>query len=146
MLIIEGKAKLLIKVLSSQNLGVKSFILIKLAKGFKLLSLKFTLKLKSMLSLAKSKEDFTRLISALSTLNKEAIKLLDLVKEVHLFKTKNKRTLLINSLYNLTLSNLKKSKKPFKLILINLLQDLALSNLKKSRKPFTYISSNLNFF
>ena len=59
----------------------------------------------------------------LSTLNKEAIKLLDLIKEVYLFKIREGRTLLINLLYN-----------------------LALSNLKKSRKPFTYISSNLNFF
>ena len=39
-----------------------------------------------MLSLAKSKGDYTGLISALNTLNKEAIKLLDLIKEVHLFK------------------------------------------------------------
>ena len=39
-----------------------------------------------MPSLAKSKEDYIKLISALSTLNKEAIKLPDLVKEVHLFK------------------------------------------------------------
>jgi len=50
------------------------------------LSLKLTPELKSILSLAKSKRDYTGLISALSTLNKEAIKLPDLVKEVHLFK------------------------------------------------------------
>jgi len=100
---------------------VKSFTLIKLVKGFKLLSLKFTLKLKSILSLAKSKRDYIKLISALGTLNKEAIKLPDLVKEVHLFKIREKRTLLIDLLYNLALSNLKKFKEPFKLILINLL-------------------------
>jgi hypothetical protein len=74
-----------------------------------------------MLSLIKSGKDYIRLISVLSTLNKEAIKLLDLVKEVHLFKIKGKRTLLIDLLYNLALSNLKKFKKPFKLILDNLL-------------------------
>jgi len=74
-----------------------------------------------MLGLAKSKEDYIRLISVLSTLNKEAIKLLDLIKEVHLFKIGGKRTLLIDLLYNLALSNLEKSKKPFKLILVNLL-------------------------
>ena len=39
-----------------------------------------------MLSLAKSKRDYTKLINILGTLNKEAIKLPDLVKEVHLFK------------------------------------------------------------
>jgi hypothetical protein len=80
------------------------------------LSLKLTLKLKSILGLAKSKGDYTRLISALSTLNKEAIKLLDLVKEVHLFKIREKRTLLIDLLYNLASGNLKKSKEPLKLI------------------------------
>jgi len=96
-------------------------MLVKLVKGFKILSLKLTLKLKSILSLAKSKKDYTKLISILSTLNKEAIKLLDLVKEVHLFKIRGKRTLLINLLYNLALSNLKKFKKIFKLILVNLL-------------------------
>jgi len=85
------------------------------------LSPKLTLKLKSILSLAKSKGDYTRLISALSTLNKEAIKLLNLIKEVHLSKIREKRTLLIDLLYNLASSNLKKSKKPFKLILVNLL-------------------------
>jgi len=89
--------------------------------GFRLLSLKLTLKLKSILTLAKSKGDYIKLINILSTLNKEAIKLLDLVKEVYLFKIKGKRTLLINLLYNLASSNLKKSKKPFKLILVNLL-------------------------
>ena len=101
-------------------MGVKSFALAKLAKGFKLLSLKLTLKLKSILGLAKSKGDYIRLISALGTLNKEAIKLLNLVK-VHLSKIKEKRTLLINLLYNLASGNLKKSKKPLKLILVNLL-------------------------
>jgi len=75
------------------------------------LSLKFTLKLKSILSLTKSKRDYIKLISVLSTLNKEAIKLLDLIKEVYLFKIREGRTLLINLLYNLALSNLKKSKK-----------------------------------
>jgi len=110
------------------------------------LSLKLTLKLKSILSLAKSKGDFTRLINALSTLNKEAIELLNLIRKVHLFETREKRTLLINLLYNLTSGNLKKFKEPLKLILINLLQDLALSNLEKSKEPFAYISSNLNFF
>jgi hypothetical protein len=94
-------------------LGVKSFALAKLVKGFRLLSLKFTLKLKSILSLAKSKRDYTKLINMLSTLNKEAIKLLNLVKEVYLFKIRGKRTLLINLLYNLALNNLKKSKKTF---------------------------------
>jgi hypothetical protein len=96
-------------------------MLIKLIKGFKLLSLKLTLKLKSILSLAKSKGDYTRLISALSTLNKEAIKLLNLVKEVHLSKIRGERALLINLLYNLASGNLKKFKEPFKLILVNLL-------------------------
>jgi len=94
-------------------LGVKSFALTKLAKEFKLLSLKLTLKLKSILSLAKSKKDYIRLINALGTSNKEAIKLLNLVKEVHLSKIREKRTLLINLLYNLALSNLKKFKKTF---------------------------------
>ena len=75
------------------------------------MSLKFTLKLKSILSLTKSKRDYIKLISVLSTLNKEAIKLLDLIKEVYLFKIREGRTLLINLLYNLALSNLKKSKK-----------------------------------
>jgi len=102
-------------------LGVKSFMLVKLAKGFRLLSLKLTLKLKSILSLAKSKRDYIRLINILGTLNKEAIKLLNFVKEVHLFKIRGKRTLLINLLYNLASSNLKKSIEPFKLILVNLL-------------------------
>jgi len=84
------------------------------------LSLKLTLKPKSILSLVKSKGDYIRLISVLSTLNEEAIKLLNLIK-VHLFKIRGKRTLLIDLLYNLASSNLKKFKKPFKLILINLL-------------------------
>ena len=88
--------------------------------------------------MAKSKEDYIRLISVLSTLNKEAIKLLDLIKEVHLFKFKEKRTLLVNLLYNLTSGNLKKFKEPFKPILANLLQNLALNNLKKFKEPFTY--------
>jgi hypothetical protein len=96
-------------------------MLIKLIKGFKLLSLKLTLKLKSILGLTKSKGDYIKLISALSTLNKEAIKLLDFVKEVYLFKIKGKRTLLIDLLYNLASGNLKKSKEPFKIILVNLL-------------------------
>jgi len=74
-----------------------------------------------MLSLAKSKRDYIRLISALSTLNKEAIKLPDLVKEVHLFEIRGEKTLLINLLYYLASSNLKKFKKPLKLILVNLL-------------------------
>jgi hypothetical protein len=74
-----------------------------------------------MLSLAKNKGDYIRLINALGTLNKEAIKLPALVKEVHLFKIRGERTLLIDLLYNLASSNLKKSKKPFKLILVNLL-------------------------
>jgi hypothetical protein len=74
-----------------------------------------------MLSLAKSKGDYIKPINALSTLNKEAIKLLDLVKEVHLSKIKGERTLLIDLLYNLASSNLKKSKEPFKQILVNLL-------------------------
>ena len=65
--------------------------------------------------------DYIKLINMLSTLNKEAIKLLNLIKEVHLFKIKGERTLLINLLYNLALGNLKKSKKLFKLILVNLL-------------------------
>ena len=47
------------------------------------MSIKLTPKLKSILSLAKSKKDYTRLINALGTLNKEAIKLLNLIKEVH---------------------------------------------------------------
>ena len=85
------------------------------------MSLKLTLKLKSILSLDKSKRDYIKLISTLSTLNKKSIKLLDLVKEVYLFKIRGKRTLLIDLLYNLASSNLKKFKKPFKLILINLL-------------------------
>ena len=71
-------------------------MLVKLVKGFKILSLKLTLKLKSILSLAKSKKDYTKLISILSTLNKEAIKLLDLVKEVHLFEIRKEKTLLID--------------------------------------------------
>jgi hypothetical protein len=66
-------------------------MLIKLIKGFKLLFLKLILKLKSILSLAKSKGDYIKLINVLSTLNKEAIKLLNLVKEVHLFKIKGKK-------------------------------------------------------
>ena len=96
-------------------------MLIKLVKRFRLLSLKLTLKLKSILSLAKSKRDYIKLISILSTLNKKAIKLLNLVKEVHLFEIKGERTLLINLLYYLASSNLKKFKKPLKLILVNLL-------------------------
>jgi hypothetical protein len=96
-------------------------MLIKLIKGFKLLSLKLTPELKSILSLAKSKGDYTRLINILGTLNKEAIKLPDLVKEVHLSKIRGERILLINLLYNLTSGNLKKSKEPLKLILVNLL-------------------------
>jgi hypothetical protein len=47
----------------------------------------------------------------LTTLNKEAIRLLNLIKEVHLFKIKEERTLLVDLLYNLTLSNLEKFKK-----------------------------------
>jgi hypothetical protein len=74
-----------------------------------------------MLSLAKSGGDYTGLISALGTLDKEAIKLLDLVKEVHLSKIRGERTLLIDLLYNLASGNLKKFKEPFKLILVNLL-------------------------
>jgi len=74
-----------------------------------------------MLSLAKSKGDYTGLISALNTLNKEAIKLLNLVKEVHLSKIRGERTLLIDLLYNLASGDLKKSKEPLKLILVNLL-------------------------
>jgi hypothetical protein len=74
-----------------------------------------------MLSLAKSKGNYTKLINTLDTLNKKAIKLLNLVKKVHLFEIREKRTLLINLLYNLALSNLKKFKEPFKLILVNLL-------------------------
>jgi hypothetical protein len=96
-------------------------MLVKLIKGFKLLSLKLTLKLKSILSLAKNKEDFIKLINILSILNKEAIKLLNFVKEVHLFKIREEKSLLIDLLYNLALSNLKKFKEPFKLILVNLL-------------------------
>jgi len=57
----------------------------------------------------------------LSTLNKEAIKLLDLVKEVCLSKIREEMTLLVDLLYNLTSSNLKKFKEPFKLFLVNLL-------------------------
>ena len=86
-------------------------MLVKLAKGFRLLSLKLTLKLKSILSLAKSKRDYIKPINALSTSNKKAIKLLDLIKKVYLFKIEGEKTLLINLLYNLALSNLKKSKK-----------------------------------
>ena len=85
------------------------------------MSLKLTLKLKSILSLAKSKKDYTRLINTLNTLNKKAIKLLNLVKKVYLFEIKEERTLLIDLLYNLALSDLKKFKKPLKLILVNLL-------------------------
>ena len=57
----------------------------------------------------------------LSTLNKEAIKLLNLIKKVYLFEIRGERTLLIDLLYNLALSNLKKFKKSLKLILVNLL-------------------------
>jgi hypothetical protein len=96
--------------------------------------------------LAKSKRDFTRLINALSIINKEANKLLNLIKEVHLFKFKEKRTLLVNLLYNLTSGNLEKFKEPFKPILANLLQNLALNNLKKFKEPFTYTFSNLKKF
>ena len=110
------------------------------------MSLKLTPELKSILSLVKSKKDYTGLISALSTLNKEAIKLLDFVKEIYLFKIRGKRTLLIDLLYNLASGNLKKFKEPFKLILVNLLQDIASGNPEKSKKPFTYTLSNLNFF
>ena len=85
------------------------------------MSLKLTPELKSILSLVKSKKDYTGLISALSTLNKEAIKLLDFVKEIYLFKIRGKRTLLIDLLYNLASGDLKKSKEPLKLILVNLL-------------------------
>jgi len=99
-----------------------------------------------MLSLAKSKRDYTKLINILGTLNKEAIKLPDLVKKVYLSKIGGKRTLLIDLLYNLASSNLKKSKEPLKLILVNLLQNIASSNPEKSKKPFTYTLSNLNFF
>jgi hypothetical protein len=74
-----------------------------------------------MLSLAKSKGDYIRLISVLNTLNKEAIKLPDLVKKVHLFEIREEKTLLIDLLYNLASSNLEKSRKLFKLILVNLL-------------------------
>jgi len=102
LLTIKSSLKLLIKVLSKQDLGVKSFVLIKLVKRFRVLSLKLTLKLKSILSLTKSKRDFIKLISVLSTINKEANKLLDFVKEVYLFEFKEKRNLLINLLYNLT--------------------------------------------
>ena len=98
------------------------------------MSIKLTPKLKSILSLAKSKKNLAKLISVLSTLNKEAIKLLDLVKEVHLFKIRGERTLLIDLLYNLASSDLKKSKEPFKLILVNLLQVLASGNLEKFKK------------
>ena len=65
--------------------------------------------------------DYIKLINMLSTLNKEAIKLLNLIKKVYLFEIRGEKTLLINLLYNLALSNLKKFKKPFKLILVNLL-------------------------
>jgi hypothetical protein len=64
----------------------------------------------------------------------------------YIYLSLKKRNLLVNLIYNLTLSNLKKSKKPFKLILANLLQDLVSSNLKKSKKPFTYAFSNLKKF
>jgi RNA processing factor Prp31 len=80
------------------------------------LSLKFTLKLKSILNLAKNKRYFIKLISVLGIIDKEANKLLNFVKEVYLFKFKEKRTLLINLLYNLTLSNLKKFRESFKQI------------------------------
>ena len=95
MLTIKGSLKLLIKVLSRQDLRVKSFVFIKLTKWFILLYLKFTLKLKSILSLAKNKRDFIKLISMPGIIDKEANKLLDFVKEVYLFKFKEKRTLLI---------------------------------------------------
>jgi hypothetical protein len=88
--IIKDSLKLLIKVLSKQDLGIKSFMLIKPIKVFRLLSLKLTLKLKSILSLAKSKRDLIKLISMFNTINKEANKLLDFVKEVYLFKFKKK--------------------------------------------------------
>jgi hypothetical protein len=88
--IIKDSLKLLIKVLSKQDLGIKSFMLIKSIKGFRLLSLKLTLKLKSILSWAKSKRDLIKLISMLNTINKEANKLLDFVKKVYLFKFKKK--------------------------------------------------------
>jgi hypothetical protein len=65
---------------------------------------------------------------------------------VYLSKIWEERTLLINLLYNLALSDLKKSKKPFKLILVNLLQVLALSNLEKSKKTFSYTLNNLKRF
>jgi len=65
--------------------------------------------------------DYIKLINMLSTLNKEAIKLLNLIKKVYLFEIRGERTLLIDLLYNLALSNLKKFKKSLKLILVNLL-------------------------
>jgi hypothetical protein len=66
-------------------LGIKSLILAKLAIKIRLLSLKFTLKLKSILS--KSNKVSIKLILKLSLINKEAIKkLLNLIKEVHLTK------------------------------------------------------------
>jgi len=66
-------------------LGVKSFILAKLIIKIRLLSLKLTLKLKSMLS--KSNKVSIKLTLKLNLIDKEAIKeLLDLVKEVHLTK------------------------------------------------------------
>jgi hypothetical protein len=66
-------------------LGVKSFILAKLAIKIRLLSLKLTLKLKSILS--KSNKVLTKLTLKLSLIDKKAIKkLLNLIKEVHLIK------------------------------------------------------------
>ena len=63
----------------------KSFILAKLIIRIRLLSLKLTLKLKSILS--KSNKISTKLMLKLNSINKEAIKkLLDLIKEVHLTK------------------------------------------------------------
>jgi hypothetical protein len=70
-------------------------MLIKLIKGFKLLFLKLILKLKSILSLAKSKGDYIKLINVLSTLNKEAIKLLKSPLFIFLSNLENFKELII---------------------------------------------------
>ena len=66
-------------------MGVKSFILVKLAIKIRILFLELTLKLKSILN--KSNKVLIKLMLKLSLINKKAIKeLLSLVKELYLTK------------------------------------------------------------
>jgi hypothetical protein len=66
---------------------VKIFTFAKLAIKIKLISLNLTLKLKSILSFIKRNKGVSaKLILVLSLIDKEANKLLKLVKKVHLIK------------------------------------------------------------